>query len=78
MKLVDLRNEQEHRLAHIEGDILITEELVQEIREQWAKDTPLALYCHYGNMSLEAAAFLSQQGFSQVKSLRGGVDAWSQ
>ena len=38
----------------------------------------LVLYCHEGVRSLAAAALLEDQGFMQVASLEGGIDAWSQ
>ena len=33
--------------------------------------------CHHGQRSLQVAAFLKQQGFTDVKSLAGGIDRWS-
>ncbi|TVR46023.1 MAG: sulfurtransferase [Planctomycetota bacterium] len=38
---------------------------------------PLVVLCHAGVRSARVAAFLSQQGFTQVYSLAGGIDAWS-
>ncbi|MDE3118191.1 MAG: rhodanese, partial [Nitrospirota bacterium] len=34
-------------------------------------------YCHHGMRSADATGFLLQQGFSNVKNLVGGIDAWS-
>lgn len=75
--LLDLRSEAEHRMVHLDGDQQGTQELAQEILQQWPKDTPLVLYCHFGNDSLEAARHLMEQGFTNVKCLRGGIDGWS-
>ena len=33
--------------------------------------------CHKGMRSADATGFLLQQGFSNVKNLVGGIDAWS-
>jgi rhodanese-related sulfurtransferase len=39
--------------------------------------TPLVTYCHHGVRSLRAAQLLQAQGYTQVRSLQGGIDAWS-
>ena len=41
------------------------------------KSTPIAFYCHHGVRSLDAAAYLIGHGMTNVKSLAGGIDAWS-
>lgn len=78
IKLIDMRAPEERQLAHIEGDLFATQELAGEIMEKWLKDTPVVLYCHKGERSLQAATQLSSQGFTSVKSLKGGIDAWSE
>lgn len=78
VKLLDVREEHEHRMVHIEGDQLATQELVDEIFEKWSKNTPIVLYCHKGVRSLQAAANLTAQGLTNVRSVRGGIDAWSE
>ena len=35
------------------------------------------LHCKVGERSLVAVGFLKQQGFKYVKSVKGGIDAWS-
>ena len=77
VKLIDVRTPEERNLAFIEGDQFASEELVQEIMGTWPKDTFIVIYCHKGVRSLQAATQLSTQGFSNVKSLKGGIDAWS-
>mgnify|MGYP001572989419 CR=1 FL=1 len=71
--LLDVRSETEHRMVHLDGDQRATQELAQEILQQWPKDTLLVLYCHFGNDSLEAARHLMEQGFTNVKCLRGAL-----
>ena len=34
-------------------------------------------YCHHGVRSLTAAGILERNGYEQVYSLAGGIDAWS-
>lgn len=77
VKLIDVRPPEERRLVYIEGDQFTTKELAQEIMGTWSKDTAMVLYCHKGDMSVEAVTHLRSQGFTNVKSLKGGIDAWS-
>jgi rhodanese-related sulfurtransferase len=76
--LLDVRTPEEHAIARIDGARLVTDALAQEIVEQWPKDTPIVVHCHVGQRSREAATFLVDHGFTKVKSLTGGIDAWSQ
>ena len=41
-------------------------------------DSSIVVYCHHGPRSIEAASFLHAQGFTNVRSLHGGIDAWAQ
>jgi rhodanese-related sulfurtransferase len=78
VKLIDVRTPYEYAIAHIEGCPLVDEALAKEIVETWSKDTPIITICHHGVRSLDAAAYLRQQGFAQARSMRGGIDVWSQ
>lgn len=37
----------------------------------------LAMLCHHGVRSMNAAYFLAQQGFEQLANITGGIDAWA-
>ncbi|MCU7937412.1 MAG: sulfurtransferase [Candidatus Thiodiazotropha sp. (ex Dulcina madagascariensis)] len=41
------------------------------------KDKDVILYCHSGARSYHACAYLTQQGFSNVINLRGGILNWA-
>lgn len=77
-RLLDVRTPEEFETARIEGGRLIDEALGQEIMERWPKEVPIVLYCHVGDRSLDAASYLIGHGFSDVRSLAGGIDAWSE
>lgn len=40
-------------------------------------DQPIACLCHHGARSFQVASFLTQQGFSHVANITGGIHAWS-
>ena len=39
---------------------------------------PIACLCHHGMRSLQVANYLTQNGFTEVVNLQGGIDAWFQ
>ena len=41
------------------------------------KDRKIVFSCHTGVRSLDVAAYFVGHGFTQVHSMRGGIDAWS-
>jgi hypothetical protein len=41
------------------------------------KDSRTVFYCHVGARSLDAAAYYAGHGFKNVRSITGGIDAWS-
>ena len=75
-RLVDVRTREEWELARIQGATLNTEELAQEMM-RLPKDTPIVFHCHIGQRSLDAASYFAGHGFKNVRSMTGGIDAWS-
>jgi rhodanese-related sulfurtransferase len=77
LPLIDVRSREEWDAVHLEGAAFFTQELMQEILSTWPKDTEFVFVCHIGIRSLDAAAFFVGHGFERVRSLTGGIDAWS-
>ena len=77
IRLLDVRTAGEFAIAHIEGGVLVDQALVDEIVTTWPKDTSIVTMCHHGIRSLDAAAFLKSHGFTNVRSMRGGIAVWS-
>lgn len=77
IRLIDVRGEDEWNQARIEGATLASKELVDEMIASWDKDTPIVFCCHSGVRSLNAFHFFAQKGFTDVKSMAGGIEAWS-
>jgi rhodanese-related sulfurtransferase len=75
-KLVDVRTQEEWNAVHIEGSDFLTQELMHELGG-WPKEQLIIFYCHHGVRSLDAAAYFAGHGLDNVRSMRGGIDAWS-
>jgi len=76
-RLIDVRTLAEWELARIEGATFMTEALA-ELMMRWSKDTPIVFYCHLGQRSLDAASYFAGHGFTDVRSMTGGIEAWSE
>jgi len=77
IKLLDVRTPEEYAIANVPGSLLVDQALAQEIMQTWPKETPIVTMCHHGMRSLDAAAYLRGHGFTNAKSMTGGIDAWA-
>jgi rhodanese-related sulfurtransferase len=77
LRLVDVRAREEFEATHIDGAVLLSQPVMQEILGHWPRAELMVIYDHRGKQSLDAAAYFTGQGFSKVRCLRGGIDAWS-
>ena len=81
IQLVDVREPQEVALACIDGFVNLP---LSEFSE-WAKqistrldfDTETLVICHHGVRSAQMCRWLIAQGFTNVKNIVGGIDAYS-
>jgi monothiol glutaredoxin len=74
--LIDVRTDQERRIASIQGARALDATLMSEL-EGGPKDRTLVVQCHHGVRSLRAAEELVAAGFRDVYNLVGGIEAWS-
>jgi len=77
--LLDVREPEEWRRAHIEGARLLPlGELEARLAElaEW-KDRRVIAHCHHGARSARACELLAEAGFTNLTNLVGGIDAWS-
>jgi len=77
LHLLDIRTREEFDAVKLPGAQLFTQDLMQRLPSDWTREDLLVLYDHQGARSLDAAAYFQGHGFENVKSLRGGIDAWS-
>jgi len=75
--LLDVREEWEYQRAHIPDSVLIPLGEIPRRLSEFKKDDEVITVCHHGMRSASAQAFLIQQGFSNVKNMTGGIDAYS-
>ena len=77
--LLDVRQPEEHAYCNLPGSVLIPlGELMGRIPEVDPGEALVVVYCHHGVRSLSGTAILAQAGISNVASLAGGIDRWSQ
>jgi len=75
--LIDVREPHEWEICHIEGATLIPLGQLPERLNQLDGHQEIVTHCHRGMRSMQALAILRAAGFSRVRSLNGGIDAWS-
>jgi rhodanese-related sulfurtransferase len=78
IKLIDVRSREEYEAVHIDGALLLSQPVMQEIMGKWPRSQTLVIIDHQGKSALDAAAYLLGHGFENVRCVRGGIDAWSQ
>lgn len=78
IELLDVREPWEFDRAHIEGSTLMPMgEVPARFNQELDPESHIVVVCHHGVRSMNVTAWLRQQGFEQVQSLRGGIDRWS-
>jgi adenylyltransferase/sulfurtransferase len=77
LTLLDVREPQEWDIATLPGAKLIPlNDLPSRMNELDTADE-MVVYCHHGMRSARAIGFLQKMGFSKLKNLAGGIDAWA-
>jgi rhodanese-related sulfurtransferase len=77
-RFIDVREPWEVATAHIEGaDSIPMGDVPSRAHQELDPDERLVVFCHAGVRSMNVTVWLRNQGFEQVQSLRGGIDAWS-
>lgn len=77
--LLDCREQDEFAVARIEAARLLP---MSELLARAAELTPhrerdIVVHCHHGFRSLQVANWLREQGFSNARSMTGGIDRWA-
>jgi rhodanese-related sulfurtransferase len=64
IRLIDVRSREEHEAVALPGSELMTQELLQQLFAG-DKTARVVVYCHHGQRSLDAAAYLAGHGLPQ-------------
>lgn len=79
--ILDVRTQEEYASGHINGSTLLAvqdipkQELVEKLKEI-PKDRKILVYCRSGRRSAQASGILTENGFTQVYNMQGGITEW--
>jgi rhodanese-related sulfurtransferase len=81
IQLVDVREPQELAIASIEGFVNLPlsqfAEWGDQIPTRFDPHAETLVLCHHGIRSAQMCQWLADQGFTNVKNIAGGIDAYS-
>lgn len=78
VRLLDVREPWEYDAARIAGSKHIPMgDIPARFNQELDPDSHIVVVCHHGVRSMNVTAWLRQQGFERVQSLRGGIDRWA-
>lgn len=75
--LIDVREPHEYELSNLNGRLIplgTVPAMLDELSD--LKNEEVIIHCKAGGRSGQAAAFLRQQGFTNVRNLLGGILEW--
>ena len=76
--LLDVRETWEYEVAHIaDSQHMPMGDVPSRFQQELDPEEHIVVVCHHGVRSMNVTAWLRQQGFDKVQSLRGGIDRWS-
>ncbi len=74
--LIDVREPDEYAVAHIKGSRLIPLKTLPSELGNLPKDREILVHCKAGGRSAKAVQLMLDHGFTQVRNVTGGMDAW--
>lgn len=81
LQLIDVREPEEVNIAYIEGFEVLSlskfEEWSPEIKNRLKVDGETYVICHHGMRSAQMCQWLRSQGFTNVKNITGGIEAYA-
>ena len=74
--LIDVREPDENAIIRIDGSLLIPLKTLPDALATLPRDREILVHCKAGGRSAKAVQLLLDHGFTQVKNVTGGIDAW--
>lgn len=75
--LLDVRQDWETKLCRLPNAVHIPIEEIELRVEELNSEDEIVVYCHQGVRSAAVAQYLRGLGFTRVRNLAGGLDAWA-
>ena len=76
--LLDVREPNEWEIVHLPNAHLIPRAELPERVDELTRAAKVVVYCQAGKRSVDATRLLLDLGFSNVRSLKGGLNAWAE
>jgi adenylyltransferase/sulfurtransferase len=77
IRVIDVREPDEHQIAHVNGVPLFPLSTLPQHFTELDPNQQIYIHCKSGVRSMRALQFLREQGFKYLKSVKGGINAWS-
>ena len=77
IKVIDVREPDEYEIARVKGVPLVPLSTLPQKFTDLDPNQQYYIHCKAGVRSLKALYFLREQGFKYLKSVQGGIGAWS-
>ena len=79
LRLIDVRDPEEYAYCRLPGAELIPLATLpgDAAAKLPDKSAPVLVYCHHGMRSMRAVEALRQMGYTNARSVAGGIDRWS-
>jgi rhodanese-related sulfurtransferase len=81
LQLIDVRERHEIEIAYVERFEVFSlsqfEQWSNQIKTNFDPEVETAVMCHHGVRSAQMCQWLQQNGFTNVKNVAGGIDAYS-
>ena len=77
VRLVDVREPLEHRVASVDGAELVPLGELADAVGGFGLEDDIVVMSHHGIRSRMACEYLVNNGFTRVRNLAGGIDRWS-
>ncbi|HYV27184.1 MAG TPA: molybdopterin-synthase adenylyltransferase MoeB [Candidatus Eisenbacteria bacterium] len=77
IKVLDVRDPDEYQICHVNGVPQIPLASLPQRFTELDPNQTIYVHCKSGVRSLKAVKFLQEQGFKYAKSVKGGINAWS-
>jgi len=78
IRVIDVREQDEYDIARVKGVPLIPLSVLDQRFTELDPNQQIYIHCKSGVRSLKALSFLREQGFKYLKSVKGGINAWSE